>query len=201
MKITYKPDHEITSAAAPSATGKSLDAWFAELDAKGGVAQGRRALTDYLFKDKKVDAWWTTTLVVEYEKARGAVEKDGAVKGYNICVTKSVVAAPAKIYDALLDMRAWMGPKAAIDLREGGAFDDGDGHRGVFKRLTPAKTIRFTWEGKGHQAVEDIEIRFTVAGAKTSIVLNHNRLPDRAAADGMRAAWAQVLDAVKAKVA
>jgi uncharacterized protein YndB with AHSA1/START domain len=201
MKVTYQPDQEFTPAAAQSATGKTIDAWFAELDAQGGVAAGRRALSDYLFKDKKVDAWWTTTLVVEHEKARGAVEKDGQAKGYNICVTKSVAAPPQKIYDALLDMKAWLGAQANLDLREGGAFDDGEGHRGVFKRLAPGKTIRFTWEGKGHQKAEDVEIKFTVAGAKTSIVLNHNRLPDRAAADGMRAAWTRVLDSIKEKVA
>jgi len=201
MKVTYNPDHEVTSAAALEATGQSLESWFAALDAQGGVAQGRKALAEYLFKERKVDAWWTSTLAVEYEKARGAVEKDSFIRGYNICVTKTATAAPAKIYDALLDAGAWMGTKAKVDMKEGGVFDDGDGHQGVFTRLAPGKTMKFTWAGKGHQSVEEVEIKFTVTGPKTSIVLNHTRLPDRAAADGMRAAWSKALDVIKEKVA
>ncbi|MBI4903046.1 MAG: SRPBCC domain-containing protein [Acidobacteria bacterium] len=201
MKVTYQPDQEFTSAAAKKATGRTIEEWFAALDAKGGIAQGRRALGDYLFKECKVDAWWTATLNVEYEKARGAVEKDSCVRGYGICVTKSVTAPPARIYDALTGITAWMGPKTKFDLKEGGAFDDGDGHSGIFKRLAPGKTMKFTWTGHGHQNVEEVEIKFTVTGAMTSIVLNHTRLPDRTAADGMRAAWAKALDIIKDKVA
>jgi hypothetical protein len=63
-----------------------------------------------------VDAWWATTLIVEYEKARGAVEKDGLVKGYNICVTKSVSAQPAKVYEGLL---GWLSDSFEADLRDG----------------------------------------------------------------------------------
>jgi uncharacterized protein YndB with AHSA1/START domain len=200
MKVIYKPEQEVTSAAVQKATGQSMDAWFAELDTRGGVTQGRKALSDYLFKEKKVDAWWTVTLAVEYEKARGAVEKDALIRGYGICVTKSIAAPPAKVYAALLDAKSWMGPNSTAALKEGGAWDDGDGHSGVFKRLAPGKTMKFSWAGKGHQNVEEVEIKFTAAGAKTSVVLNHSRLPDRAAADGMRAAWARVLDAIKEKV-
>lgn len=158
-------------------------------------------MSDYLFKERKVDAWWTTTLAVEYEKARGVLEKDGLAKGYNICVTKTLGAPPAKIYAALIDTARWLGAESSADVREGGAFDDGDGHRGVFKRLNPGKLIRFTWEGAGHQPVEEVEIKFTPNGAKTSVVLNHTRLLDRAAADGMRAAWGEVLDYAKSCVA
>lgn len=201
MKITYKPDHEVSSTAAQSATGHSFDAWFAEFDSMGGPTQGRKAFNDYLFKERKVDAWWTGTLVVEYERARGAVEKDGLLKGYNICVTKSVAATPLKVYEALLATKAWMGAKSSAEMREGGAFEDGDGHRGTIKRLTPGKLIRFTWEGRGHQTSEEVEIKLTDSGAKTSIVLNHTRLPDRSAADGMRAAWTQVLETIKAQTA
>ncbi|MDX2154501.1 MAG: SRPBCC family protein [Bryobacteraceae bacterium] len=201
MKVSYNPDQEINSAAAQIATGLPFEAWFSDLDAKGGVALGRKAITDYLLRERQVDGWWATTLAVEYEKARGALEKDSSIRGYNICVTKSVGASPGEIFEALLDIASWMGAKARFDLAEGGAFDDGDGHHGVFKRLAPAKMMKFTWAGAGHQAVEEVEVKLTVSGSKTSIVLNHTRLPDRAAADGMRRAWAEVLDIIKEKVA
>lgn len=201
MKISYTPDHEVTSSGAMKATGSTLEEWFAALDAQGGPTLGRKTLADYLLKERKVDSWWAVTLAVEYEKARGALEKDARIRGYGICATKSVTATPGAVYDALLDVRSWMGAGAKADPKEGGAFEDGDGHRGVFKRLAPGKTIKFTWTGPGHQDVEEVEIKLSAAGPKTSVVLNHSRLPDRAAADGMRAAWARVLDIVKEKLA
>jgi len=194
MKIDYVSEQDVANAKA--ATGKTLDEWFKELDAMGGIAKGRKELGAQLLKDK-VDPWWITTLLVEYENARGAKEKDGLPKGYNICVTKSVNAPPDSVYTALRDTKWWLGVAAKDDS----AFDDGDGHRGEFKKLTPSKLLRFTWTGDRHQACETVEIKLTPAAAKTSIVLNHERLPDRAAADGMRAAWGKVLEALKAKLA
>lgn len=102
MEVKYQPDSSIDDATATKETGQNLTKWFEDLDAKGGVTAGRRALGDYLFKDRKVPAWWTTTLLVEYEAARGAVEKDGQPNGYNICVTKSIAAPPEKVFAAFL---------------------------------------------------------------------------------------------------
>lgn len=200
MQVQYKSQYEVDDASARQHTGKSLKEWFALMDEKGGPAAGRRVLGDFLFKEQKVDAWWVTTLIVEYEAARGVVEKDGKPKGYNICVTKSVGAQPAAIFDALCDPAVLFGEAAAAEFKEGGAIDDGNGHRGVFKKLAPAKTLRFTWTGGHHHDTELIEIKFTPGGAKTSVVLNHDRINGRAAADGMRAAWAASLDRLKAKL-
>lgn len=200
MQVNYSADHEWSSAAAKQSTGRSIEEWFAALDARGGPGQGRKALGDFLVKEQKVDAWWTTTLLVEYEKARGVTEKDGGPRGYSICVTKAVPATPQQVYDVLVDATWWLGPRAQADFREGGAFDDQEGHRGIVKKANAGKTLRFTWEGPGHQAGEVVEIKLAASGAKTSIVLNHDRLPDRAAADGMRTAWGKVLEGLKEKL-
>lgn len=199
MKVHYAPEHDCSPDGIAQATGRGFDEWFRELDEFGGPAKGRRALGEHLMGARTLDAWWATTLLVEYEKARGVTEKDGAPTGYNICVTKSVGAAPAAVFDALLDASWWLGGDTAP--AEGANFDDGDGHRGTWKKVTPAKLLRFTWEGPGHQGGETVDIKLAPSGAKTSIVLNHTRLPDRPAADAMRAAWGRVLDALKGRVA
>jgi uncharacterized protein YndB with AHSA1/START domain len=198
MRVEYVSEHDLSSAKA--ATGKALDEWFQVLDAMGGAAKGRKELGALLMKDK-VEAWWITTLLVEYEKTRGVTEKDGFVKGYNICVTKSIAAAPEQVYEALRDVSWWLGAKTSADVKDGGSFDDGEGHFGSFKKLTPGKLLRFSWSGPGHQTCEGVEIKLTAAAGKTSIVLNHERLPDRAAADGMRSAWVKVLENLKARLA
>lgn len=195
MKVDYKPQNEVSPASAKAATGKTLEEWYAVLEAKGGGAEGRRVLTEYLFRQLKVDAWWTTTIIVEYEKARGIFEKDGLPKGYNICVTKSLTVAPERALGEFADGSWWLGK--GVKVAEGGSFDAGDGHKGRFKKVTPGKVIRFTWEGLRHAPVEVIEIKATVTAGKTSVLINHDRLQSRDTADGMREAWAKVLNELK----
>ena len=198
MNVEYKSECEVTSASAKTSTGRTLDEWYAELDAHGGTSVGRRVHTEYLFRQLKVDPWWATTIIVEYERARGVLEKDGMPKGYNICATKALTAEPAAIFEQFSDASWWLSKDAQVI--EGAAFDDGDGHKGVFKRVTAGKVIRFTWDGKGHHPCEVVEIKATTSGGKTSVVMSHDRLQTRAAADGMRAAWGQVLSNLKARL-
>lgn len=200
MQVNYASDHDCSAAGVLSGTGKSLDAWFAILDAAGGAGLGRRALGEHLIGQHALDAWWVTTLLVAYEAARGKVEKDGTPSGFNICVTKAVGAEPMKVYETLLDTAWWLGGVPAR-AAEGAQFDDGDGHTGVWKKLSPGKVLRFTWAGSRHAASEQVEIKLAPSGSKTSIVLNHTRLADRAAADGMRGAWARVLETLKGRCA
>ena len=195
MKVVYKPQNEVTSAAAKAATGRTFEDWYKELDAHGGVQAGRRNLTQLLFSQMKVDAWWSTTIVVEYEKQRGLLEKDGLPKGYNICVTKALPAPPETALQPFSDGSWWLGK--GVKFAEGAAFDAGDGHQGVFKKVTPGKIIRFTWNGPNHHPCELVEIKATVTAGKTSLLINHDRIQTRATADGMRDAWAAVLNALK----
>jgi uncharacterized protein YndB with AHSA1/START domain len=200
MQVQYNSQYSINDVTALQQTGRRLDEWFALLDDRGGPAAGRRALGDVLFKELKVDAWWVTTLLVEYEAARGVVEKDRRPKGYNVCVTKSISAAPARIYEALCDAEVLFGAGAKAEFREGGRIDAGAGLGGVFRKVAAARTLRFTWEGERHGAAEVVEVKFTPMGAKTSVVLTHDRLAGRPEADGMRAAWAEALERLKAKL-
>lgn len=87
-----------------------------------------------------------------------------------------------------------------VKVAEGAEFDAGDGHKGTFRKVTPGKAIRFTWTGPNHSPGEIIEIKRTVTAGKTSVMINHDRIQTRAAADGMRGAWAAVLNTLKARL-
>jgi uncharacterized protein YndB with AHSA1/START domain len=158
--------------------------------------RGRRPLVNYLYEQRKLDPWWSTTVAVEYERSRGQLEKDGLVRGYSICATKTIAAPPDMVYAAFVAGIDWL-----RSASEGDSFDDCDGHTGTIKKLAPGKTIRFTWAGNGHSPAEKVEVKLTPSGAKTTIMVNHERLPDRPAADGVRAAWGKVLDGVKERLA
>jgi hypothetical protein len=176
-EVDYTAEFENDDETPRAATGRALKGG-SPIWTRRGRSQGPKGAGDILYKEKKVDPWWTATLAVEYENARGAKEKDGLPRGYSICVTKpwrqrrppSTRSSPT---------RWWLGGKCQL---EEGRFDDGDGHAGV-QEARSRQDAAVHLEGKRHQPGEVVEIKFTPSGAKTSVVLTHDRLPDRAAAE------------------
>lgn len=203
MKITLSPDHATDEAAAKAATGRTLGEWFAYLDTRGGPAQGRRAIGDHLYGELKVDPWWVSTINIGYEAAHGIVEKDGRAKGYTICATKSVKATPERCQAAFADAKAldvWLGPKHVADIRDGGAFSNADGNRASVKKVNPGKTIKLIWQQPDAAPDTPVEVKFQPAGAKTTVMVTHERLQTRADADGFRRAWGEALERLKAAI-
>lgn len=200
MRIDWRADHASDEAATRAATGKSMAEWFALLDAEGGPTLGRRALGQVLVDRFKLDPWWMSTLLIEYEAAHGLREKDGRAKGYTICATKSLKSSPEQCFAAFAragELDRWLGPSHALDFRDGGSLRNADGNQAVVKKVSPGKTIKLIWQGE--QGAEDspVEIKFQPAGTKTTVIITHERLQNRAAADSLRRAWGQALDRLK----
>jgi uncharacterized protein YndB with AHSA1/START domain len=178
-------------------TGRTRAEWFAAINK--AAATGRSAVGKFL-QGEKVEAWWTTALMVEYEAANGIVEKDGRPKGYSICSTKTVAALPSRTFKALTssaELSKWFGPGASIDASEGGAIADKDGVRGTVKKVKPDKAIVFTWDTPGLAAGSLVEILVQPKGEKTGLVVNHTRVATAEDADAVRASWAKALDRLK----
>lgn len=201
MRIELKPDHDIGTAA--TATGKSLPEWFAEIDRWGGAALGRREIGQRLLDGYKLDPWWIATLNIEYEAAKGIVEKDGRAKGYTICATKSIKAEAHACYDAFASAAAldrWLGSGHMLEFRDGGTLYNSDGNRALIRKLSPAKTIRLVWQQPDAAPDTPVEVKFAPAGARTTVMVTHERLQNRADADGLRRAWGEALDRLKAVI-
>jgi uncharacterized protein YndB with AHSA1/START domain len=201
MKIERKSDHAVSEASCKNATGKSLAEWFKVLDKHGGVALGRRALSNWLVEESKVDPWWSSTVVNEYEIARGDFAKDGKPKGYSICPTKSIKASASACYDAFATAKAldrWFGPKHEVELRDGGHWRNADGNRAVIKKANPGKNIRLIAEDEGLTLPTPVEIKFEGKGDKCTVMVSIERLQTRAEADGYRHAWSDALARLKA---
>jgi uncharacterized protein YndB with AHSA1/START domain len=192
---------ELTDAACRNATGKTLSEWFAVLDAAGGLDVGRRDLVHHVFDDAGKDEWWAVTIVVEYERARGAVEKDGRPKGYSICSTKTVQAPIAAVFAAFGDERLlsrWFGPGSRGTFAAGGVLTNGDGDRLTWDRIRADKDLRASWQAPDLAPGSSLEVAFADKGkGRTGITLNHTRIQERAAADRLRAGWSLCLDALK----
>jgi uncharacterized protein YndB with AHSA1/START domain len=202
MRILLQSDQPVDAAQA--ATGKTLSEWFAQIDAWGGAALGRREIGQRLLDGYTLDPWWVATLNIEYEAARGLKEKDGRAKGYTICATKSLKATPQACYDACASAAAldrWLGAGHTLDFRDGGSLANADGNRAQIRKLSPAKTIKLVWQQADAAPDTPVEIKFASAGAKTTVMITHERLQDRAAADGLRRAWGEALERLKAALA
>jgi uncharacterized protein YndB with AHSA1/START domain len=202
MKINLRSDHAVDDAACRAKTGKTLPEWFAAIDARGGAAAGRRETITWLYEQMDKDTWWPTTVWVEYERARGVVNrKDGLSEGYNICVTKTIAAPVAEVYSAFTGTASpdWLG--SATPASEGSAYSDDGGNSGTWLRLRPGKDARLKWQTAGAPNPTQVDASFADKGkGKTGITLNHVRIQTRAEADGLREAWSAALDRLKARL-
>jgi uncharacterized protein YndB with AHSA1/START domain len=201
MKIDIRADQPSDEAAAKKATGRTLGEWFALLDAAGGPARGRRVIGNELADTYKLDPWWCSTINIGYEAAHGLAEKDGRAKGYTICATKSVKASPEQCHAAFADGAAldrWFGSGHAAEIRDGGSLRNADGNVATVKKVNPGKTIKLVWEQPDAAPGTPVEVKFQPAGAKTTVMVTHERLQTRAEADGMRRAWGSALEKLKA---
>lgn len=201
MQVKLEAQHPMSDASIKSATGKSWKEWFAVLDSRGGTAQGRRAINDFLYGECKLDPWWCSTINVEYESARGALEKDGRPKGYTICATKTIAAPVDKtfaVWSTDDGLNQWFSKKNKAEVVDRGRYSSADGDAGVFKRVRKNKDLRFTWENPAHTAGTIVDVVFQDKGkGKTGVMVTHDRIQKREEADGLREGWGQALDRLK----
>jgi uncharacterized protein YndB with AHSA1/START domain len=200
MKIELRPEQAYDEASARKATGKSLGDWFALLDEAGGPTLGRRDLGQLLLATHKLDPWWASTILGLFEAARGMREKDGRLKGYTICSTKSMKATPQACYQMFATAKAldrWLGPGHSLTLEEGGTLRNADGNAATLRKINPGKSIRMLWQHPGIGEDTPVEIKFAPSGAKTTVMITHERLQTREEADGLRAAWGAALERLK----
>jgi uncharacterized protein YndB with AHSA1/START domain len=200
MKVVAKPAQPVEDSAAMAATGRTMQDWYALIDDAGGGTLGRKGVNDLLFTKHKVDAWWTSTLATEYERARGLKEKDGRPRGYAICVTKNIKAPASLVFEAFTDdarLSKWFGKSTNVQATEGGNWSDGDGHSGAYTKLAASKTVRFTWVDEGSKNESQVELKIAEKNGVSGLVLNHERIQDRGEADGLRASWGEAVATLK----
>ena len=207
MRVERKADHAVSEASCKSATGRTLAEWFKALDAHGGVALGRRRLSHWLQEEHQVQPWWSSTVVNEYEIARGDFARDGKPKGYSICPTKSIKASAQACFAAFADARslnAWFGGGCEVDLVDGGHWRCADGNRATIRKVNPGKNIRLLAEDPGLTLATPVEIKFEASAQdktdRCTVMVSIERLQTRAEADGYRRAWVEALDRLKAFV-
>lgn len=190
MVVTLKPDFEINDQSCRDSTGKTLGEWFAWIESECG-GQGRRDTVQAIYNatGRGPNMWWPTTLWVEYEAHKGIVKKDGTAEGYTICSTKTIGASVGDLYHAMVGAAS-----------EGEPYSDDGGNSGMWLRLRPGKDLRISWQTAGVDTPTLVDCTFVDKGkGKTLVTLTHSKIQTRAEADGLRNAWADFFDRLKAQ--
>jgi len=92
----------------------------------------------------------------------------------------TINAPPAEAYRAFTSatsLREWFCDVASVDARTGGpvyvAWRDGYYAAGEYTKLTPSRTVAFTWLGRGEPAATGVRVRFTPKKNGTSVLVTH----------------------------
>jgi uncharacterized protein YndB with AHSA1/START domain len=190
--------------AVKSATGRTWPEWFAALDADGCRELDHPALARHLAERHGVSPWWSQSVAIEYEIARGSRERGERSDGFGVDVQRTVRATPEQAWAAWTEAAAlsrWFTTQAELDLRPGGRYRNADGDAGTFKRVEPPRRLAFTWENQQHQPGSVVEVTFSPRpDGRTTVRLSHTRLANADEVADLRHAWSWAMDSYRSYV-
>jgi uncharacterized protein YndB with AHSA1/START domain len=169
----------MSDAKIKEKTGCTWERWVTALDYHGANKLAHREIAELVRTKYKVGPWWTQSVAVGYERIKGlralGQQRDGT---YEMGKTRTYDVPVGTLYDAWADAtarRKWL-----------------DGATVKVRTATRPKSIRFDWSDGGI-----LVVGFTSKGAsKSSVAVQHEKLPDRATADRLKQFWSERFDAL-----
>jgi uncharacterized protein YndB with AHSA1/START domain len=185
-KDSAGPTHNgVGDAAVRKATGQGWNEWFKILDDAGASLMEHAAIATLLGETHSVPEWWSQTITVGYEQARGLRRKNEATDGFQAGVSKTINAATAKLYRAWEDEATrtrWMGD-----------------HKVEIRVANTDKNIRMTWLVQGPDEGSSVEVYFWPKDANKCLVqVQQRKLADAEAVQRVRAFWSVKLENLRA---
>ncbi len=183
VKKNAEPEPDYSALAGMSdetiknKTGRSWREWVAMLDAEKCAGKPHRDIARYVASLGTPD-WWTQTVTVGYERIRGlrAIGQRRA-GSYEASKSRTFAVPVEKLYKAFATARQrakWLPEK--VDVKSSSAN----------KRMRIAMA---------DNTVVEIGF-FAKTDAKSSVAVQHSKLPDKATADRVKAWWAERFDAL-----
>ena len=154
-------------------TGKGYREWFRLLDAWGAKERKHREIASRLMAEYGVAGWWAQTITVGYERARGLRAKHQTLAGsYQVSVSKTFPIGVGKLYRSFAQApqrNRWL-------------------ERGMLNVRTTRKDrdIRFDYREGGSRVVAYFDRKDR---KKTTVTIQHEKLPDSGSVEQMRAMW------------
>ena len=175
--IDYAKLAGMSSAVIQEKTGCTWEKWVKSLDYHGAERMSHRDIAKLVSEKYKVPSWWTQTVTVGYERIKGlrarGQRRDGT---FEASKSRTFNVPVQTLYDAWADARMrkrWL-----------------DGAEIKIRTATSPKSLRITWSDGNI-----IAVGFYPKGPdKSSVAVQHPKLPDRATADSLKKYWSERLD-------
>jgi uncharacterized protein YndB with AHSA1/START domain len=163
----------MSDASIKAHTGCNWERWVWALDRVKAHDWPHRAIAEYVQEKYKVPDWWTQWVTTGYERIKD-LRAIGQRRGgaFEVNKSKTFAAPVGRLYRAWTDARTrrrWL-PEVTFTVRT----------------AKPSQTLRVTWADGS-----SVEVYFVSKGArKSTVTVQHRKLPDQAAADRQRQFWA-----------
>jgi len=169
----------MSDAAVKAATGCDWKKWVEALDYAGAHQWSHRAIADHLHQKFKVPAWWTQMVTVGYERIKGLREVGQRRGGdYEASKSRTYPVPVATLFGAFANARTrvrWL-PGVKLTVR----------------KTNPNRSVRITWEDD-----TAVDVWLVTRGAdKSSVQVQHRKLPDRESIARLKTYWGERLDAL-----
>jgi hypothetical protein len=176
--VAFEPPLSVEKVT--EATGRSWDAWFAALDAWGAAGRTHTEMARWLREEQGVASWWSQSITVAYEQARGLRAPGQNADGFALSASKTIGVPVERLFEAWSDeslRERWL-PGADLRLRT----------------ATSPKSARYDWE----DGTTRVNVGFEAVGeGRSRVALAHERLPDAETREEMKRWWGERLATLK----
>ena len=167
----------MSDAVIKEKTGCTWERWVKSLDYYGAEQMSHRDIAALVSAKYKVPSWWTQTVTVGYERIKGlrarGQRRDGT---YEASKSRTFNVPVTTLFDAWKDStirKRWLGDATA-----------------KVRTTTAPKSMRLGWSDGTIVAVGFISKGRT----KSSVAVQHTKLPDRQTADRLKKYWSDQFD-------
>lgn len=177
--VDYAALAGMSDAVISQKTGCTWERWVRALDHHGADKMSHRDIATLVKKTYKAGDWWSQTVTVGYERIKGLRARGQRRDGTYEASKSRTFDVPVKtLFQAWADdatRRRWL-----------------DGASVRIRTATEPKSMRLDWTDKSI-----IAVGFMPKGsAKSSVAVQHTKLPDRETADQLKDYWSERLDAL-----
>jgi hypothetical protein len=178
-KTDYAALAGMSDAAIKTKTGCTWERWVRALDRHGAMDMQHRDIVNLVHKKYKIDGWWSQSVTVGYERIKGLRARGQRRDGSYEATKSRTFEVPVKtLFDAWADekiRRRWL-----------------NGANEKLRTATSPKSLRLGWTDGSIVAVG-----FLPKGkSRSSVAVQHEKLPDREAAQHLKQYWSDRLDAL-----
>ncbi|HEY6928051.1 MAG TPA: hypothetical protein VJA66_00110 [Thermoanaerobaculia bacterium] len=165
----------MSDAAVSKATGRAWSQWVGLLDSNRSAERPHREIVK-LVSSQGIADWWSQMVTVGYERIRGLRERgQRRGGGYEASKSRTFPVSVDVLFEAWANARKrkkWLPVKITV------------------RSATPHKYMRIRWSDD-----TPVQVGFLPkGGAKSSVAIQHEKLPSKSAAEEMKKVWSEHFD-------